>query len=858
MSRPSDDDLDEELRAHLRMAINERVARGESRDSAERAARRELGNVTHIKEVSREQRGLWLERLAQDLAYGARALRRAPAFTVVAVLTLALAIGANTAVFTVVNSVLLRPLPFREPSQLFLVSHLPTDLPFELPPGLADGVWLEYRDRTRVFERVTAYRRAQTTLSGVGDAVRLTGAYVDASFLATLGVRPTLGRPFVKDEETTGRDRAVILSDRLWRERFAADPRVINSNVSLDGVPHIVVGVMPPGFGYPNASEFWKPLAVTLQPGNSFILSVLGRLRDGTTAAQARSELDAIVRALPPDPRARSLNLEAAIHPLKDFLTGNVEKSLLIFTGAVAFVLLIACANVANLLLIRAAARRREMAVRVALGAGRGRIARQLLTESLLVGIIGGVIGGVVALVGVRTLLAIAPQGRIPRIDEVQVDGWVLAFTLAVSLVTGLVFGLVPALSSARRDPNEALAHSTRMVGGAYSRLRGALVAAEIALALVLLTGAGLMIKSFLNMRGVDKGYDGAHVTTMAVNLPATSYPDVTRLRAFHADMLERLARIPGVSSVGAVTFRPMGGAGINGDFKVDGPTPLPDGYSVDKTAISPGYFKAMDMRLVRGRDFTSRDNANAPGVVIISETIARRVWPNEDAIGKRISMESKPGPRDWLTVVGVVNDIVQGEGLARHSTMYLPYLQFPWRFFIDHMTYVVHSGPGVAAGMRAALREKDPTVPAQALMTMDEAMLQVVADPLFQTRLLGAFALIAVLLAAIGTYGVLAYDVAERTREIGLRMALGATPGNVMRMVLRRTGVLALWGSALGVLGSLAVTGVLTKSLFEVEPTDPATIAVVAVAIVLVALAAGYVPAQRATRTPALTAIND
>jgi putative ABC transport system permease protein len=412
----------------------------------------------------------------------------------------------------------------------------------------------------------------------------------------------------------------------------------------------------------------------------------------------------------------------------------------------------------------------------------------------------------------------------------------------------------------ARRDPNEALTHSTRMVGGAHSRMRGTLVAAEIALALVLLTGAGLMIKSFMNMRGLNKGFNGAHVTTMAVNLPATSYPDVTRLRAFHTDMLDRLARIPGVHSVGAVTFRPMGGAGINGDFKVDGPTPLPDGYSVDKTAISPGYFRAMEMRIVRGRDFAATDDASAPGVVIISETIARRVWPNEDAIGKRISMSSKPGPQDWLTVVGVVNDIVQDGGMTKHSTMYLPYLQFSWTFFIDHMTYVVHSGlgPGVAAGMRAALRDKDPTVPAQALMTMDEAMLEVVADPLFQTRLLVVFALLAVLLAAIGTYGVLAYDVTERTREIGLRMALGATPGDVMRMVLRRTGVLALWGTGFGVLGSLAVTGVLTKSLFEVAPTDPATLAVVATAIVLVALAAGFVPARRATRTPALTAIND
>jgi predicted permease len=856
-----DEELEEELASHLRMAIADRMARGESRESAERAARLDFGNVTHVKEVTRDlRRGVWLERLVQDVRYGARALRRTPAFTVVAVLTLALAIGANTAVFTVVNSVLLRPLPFRDPSRLFLVSYMPTDLPFEVPPGLPDRTWLAYRERARTFERVSAYGRSQATLSGVGDAVRLAGARVDANFFSVLGIAPVLGRSFVGEEESVGRDHVVILSNGLWHDRFAADPHVVGRVISLDGIPHVVIGVMPSGFSFPAASELWTPLAIQLDAGNSFLLSILGRLPADATPDQARNELASIVDALPRDPRdRRDRKMLAAILPLKDVLTGKVAKSLLIFSGAVAFVLLIACANVANLLLIRAATRRREMAVRVALGASRVRIARQLLTESALVGLAGGAVGVLVAQVGVRTLLAIAPQGRIPRLDEVHVDGWVLGFTIAISLITGIVFGLVPALQSARRPPAEALAHSTHVVGGVQSRLRAILVSAEVALALVLLTGAGLMIKSFVRMRNVDKGYDGSRVMTMAVDLPSLRYPDVTRTRAFHTALVGRLAGIPGVQSAAGASFAPMGAVGVMGNFVVDGPTPFPKGYSVDKTLVTPGYFAAMGVRLLRGRDFTANDDDHVPSVVIVSERVARRIWPNDDALGKRISMADKPGPQDWLTVVGVANDVMQDGVTEKHSTIYLPYLQTGWLFLLSHMTYVVRSDAGaasIAPAMRAALREVDPAVPAQSLQTMDDAMLQVVAEPLFQTRLLTVFSVIAILLAAIGTYGVLAYDVTERSREIALRMALGATPSDVIRMVMRRTGTLAVSGAVVGAVGSIAITRVLTKSLFEVKPTDPATIASMIVVIVLVALAAGFVPARRAARLDVLTTL--
>ncbi|TMG01127.1 MAG: ABC transporter permease, partial [Chloroflexi bacterium] len=707
--------------------------------------------------------------------------------------------------------------PFRDPGRLYAVSYLPTNLPFELPPGLDDRLYLEYRRHDLRFERVTGYQRQELTLSGVGDATRVPGARASATFFAVLGVQPAVGRGFTPEEDEAGNDRVVILSDLLWRTRFNGDRGVLGTTIVLDGISRTVVGIMPRGFTFPAASQLWTPLALRLDPGNSFIFPVVGRLRTDATPEQAKSELVAIARAMPADPRAAGLTPAAAIIPLQDTVTGKAQASLYILAGAVAFVLLIACANVANLLLIRAATRRHEMAVRVALGASRARIVRQLLTESVLIALLGGTAGIIVAFVGLHALLAMAPAGRIPRIDEVHLNGWVLGFTLTVSLVTGILFGVVPARSGARREPREALSHGLRLLGGPHRRLRAGFVTGEIALALVLMTGAGLMIKSFLVMRSLDTGYDASRVVTMAVDLPPIGYAEATRNRAFHTHLLERLARIPGADAVAAVSFRPMAGMGIMGNFSVEGPTPLPHGYSVDKPTVSPGYFRALGIRILAGRDFTPADRGGAPGVVVVSQSVARRLWPGQDAVGKRISMQDDPGPTDWLTVIGVVNDVVQDEQLTRHSTIYLPYLQMTSPGFINHMTYVVRPAPGaanVAPAMRAALRDVDRAVPAQALQTMDQSMLDTIAEPVFQMRLLTGFALLALLLAALGTYGVLAYDVTERTREIGLRLALGATPGNVLRMVLGRTAALALAGALLGLGGALLLTRVLTKSL--------------------------------------------
>jgi putative ABC transport system permease protein len=474
--------------------------------------------------------------------------------------------------------------------------------------------------------------------------------------------------------------------------------------------------------------------------------------------------------------------------------------------------------------------------------------------------LIGGAAGIFVAAIGVRALVAMAPAGRIPRLEEVSVDGLVLTCTMAVALLTGLVFGVVPALIGSRREPREALANGVRTVVGPQGALRRSLVSAEIALALILLTGAGLMVKSFVRMRTVDTGYRAERVHTLVVDLPRLSYPNAERIHGFHGAMLEQLAALPGTVAVGAVSFRPMSGRGIMGNFTIDGGETFRKGYLVDKPTVSAGYFGAMGIRVLHGRDFTDRDNSRAPGVVVISESVARTVWPGQNAVGKRISMRDKPQAGDWLTVVGVVNDVMQDAELTRRSTVYLPYLQTSSMFFIDHMTFVVRSDAtarNVGTAMRTALRRVDPTVPAQSVQSMDDVMLTAIAEPLFQTRLITVFSLLALVLAIVGTYGVLAYDVAERTREISLRMALGATSGDVMRAVLGQTSVLALIGAIIGVLGSLALSRVLTKSLFEVTPTDPQTMIGAVVLIVISALAAGYIPARRATRVEALSALS-
>jgi putative ABC transport system permease protein len=787
-------------------------------------------------------------------------LRRSPAFTAVAVLALALGIGANTAVFTVVNGVLMRPMPFPEPEKLFLVSYSSQPGPFDSGPALVDRHYLEFRQQDRLFEHIATFTGNSASLTGAGDPVQLPAANVTSEFFSVLRVKPAIGRGFLAGEDQPGRDKVVILGDKLWRARFNADPGISGKTIKLDGLSYTVIGVMPAGLAFPNDAELWMPLVIAVDDHNSFLRPVVGRLKPGVSRQQAQAELDAIAPRFSKGPGDQQPALALRLVPLKDLLVARIRESLLIFAGAVAFVLLIACANVANLLLARAAGRYQEMGVRTALGASRGRLIRQLLTESTLVSLAGGAAGIVLALWGVPALLAIAPAGKIPRIEQVRIDGWVLAFTIAVSFATGIIFGLAPALQVTRRHVRESLSHGGRTIAGMHERLRGGLVVAEMALALILLTGAGLMLKSFVRLSAVDPGFRPENVLTMTVDLPTSIYRTAQQMQAFHAQTLAKLSGLAGVRAAGVVNFSPLGSFWITGDFKLEDGRQLPAGYAVAKPCTSPGYFRAMGIRLLSGRDFTEQDNAKAPGVVVISQAVARRLWPAEDPIGKRISMQDNPKPADWLTIVGVVGNVRQ-ESLTEgpRPAIYQPYTQITHPFFLGHMNFVVRTASDpyqLSSAMRGVVREVDRDQPVMAVQTMQDVILSHTAEPRFQARLLGVFSILALLLASLGIYGVLAYSVAQRTHEIGIRMALGAQRGDVLRIVLRRTILLAATGIAVGAAGAFAVTRVLSKVLFEVKPTDPATFALVALLLAAVALAAGLIPARRATKVDPMVAL--
>jgi len=848
-------ELDEELAGHMRMAIEERVARGERREDAERAARREFGNLGVVTEVTREMwGGGWIERLLQDVRYGMRTLRRSPAFTIVALSTLALGIGATTAMFTVVHAVLLRPLPYPRSDRLVRLAYEYPKSPFFTEGGISDRQWVDHRSRYRAFARVAAMTSGLVTLTNAGDPVRLQGASVAAGLFETLGITPAFGRTFGPDDEQIGAVPVVILGDALWRERFGADSAMVGRPITLDGVRHTVVGVMPPRFAYPLDARLWRPLRIQLAPNRLQMLSAVGRLRDGVTRAQAVAELDALAAA----DRARD-SMVSRVTPLKDTVVGDVTRSLLVFAGAVGLVLLIACANVANLLLMRATTRRREMAVRAALGAGRRRLVRQLVTESALLWVGAGIAGAGVAMAGVRALLALAPAGRIPRHGEIGVDATALAFALGVSLGTGLIFGLIPAIRATASSVRDALAATARTMSGRDGRLRGALVMAEIALALVLLTGAGLMMESFIRLRRVEMGFRPAGLDLLTVDLPEATYPSASAMQAAHQAVLDRLGKIRGVASAAAVNFVPLGGAMIRGDIKVDGRT-IPPGYLVAKPSVSPGYFRTMGIGLRLGREFTAGDAASSPGVVIVSQSVARQIWPDVNPIGQRISNKDVPGPGDWLTVIGVVDDVGQTSiDTHREPAIYQPIQQLTQTFFLGHMSFVVRAVDDPARllpEMRRVLRDVDPNQPIGSIGTMESAISATVAEPLFQARLIGAFSVVALVLAAIGIYGVVAYSVAERTHEIGIRVALGAGSADVVGMVLGRLLVLLVPGVALGVLGALATTRVLSSLLFAIRPNDPATFISVAALLAAVAIVAGVAPARRASRVDPLVAL--
>jgi predicted permease len=850
-------ELDEELNGFLAMAAEEKMKAGMSRADALRAVRLERGNLEVTKEVVRSAG--WeslVETCWQDLRFGLRMLLKHPGFTALTVMTLALGIGANTAVFTVVNGVLLRPMPFPQADRLFLVSLTPRGGPFDWQPGVSDGDYLAFRDQDQVFANVASFTTGtKANLTGSGDPVQIPVAYVTAEFFATLRTNAEIGRTFLTGEGEPGNDNFVVLSNELWKGRFGSNSEVLGKTVQLDGVSRTVIGVMPLGFEFPGAMV-WMPLSIRIDQHNSFTRPVVGRLKTDFSPQQAQAELETFAERLPLGPGESKKDRMPQIIPLKDLLVANVRPSLLVFAGAVAFVLLIACANVANLFLAQGTSRKQEMAVRRTLGANRWRLVRQLLTESALVSLAGGAAGILLAFWSVPVLTALAPAGKVPRMEMIRIDGWVLAFTLGLSVFTGILFGLAPTFQATR--PGARANQAGRGITVSHEGIRGALTISEIAIALTLLTGAGLMLKSFLRLRAVNPGFSPHSVMTMTVDLPDSAYRMALQMQMFHTQTLAEISRLPGVLRAGAVDWVPLGGELAKGTFQVEGGQ-RPRGFMVDKPCISPGYFRAMGIQLVRGREFTERDSATAPGVVVVSQSVARTLWPGKEPLGKRISMEDEPKPEDWLTVVGVVDDVKQ-QGLAKDSdaAIYQPYLQVSSPFFLSHMTFVVRTAlppESVAAGMRGILRDVDKSQPI-AIASMDSLIAATTAESRFQTRLLTTFALIALALTIVGTYGVLAYSVAQRTQEIGVRMALGARSADVLQMLLKKALVLISAGIVLGGAGAFTLTRVLTGFLFEVKPSDLPTLAAVALILALATLAACYVPARRAMRVDPIVAL--
>ena len=800
-----------------------------------------------------------MKTLWQDLRYGARMLLKNPGFTLIAVITLALGIGANALIFSVVNAVLLRPLPFKEPERLIMIRE--TKIPQFPEFSVSPGNFLDWKRRNTVFERLVAINTPSFNLIGTGDPEQISGMRVTDGFFAMLGAKPELGREFLPEEDQPDRNNVVILSHGLWQRRFGGDPKIINQTITLSGRIYTVIGVMPATFSFGGReTALWTPMGFTsddAQNHGGHFLSAIGQLKPGAKLEQARSEMSAIAGQLAQEYPDANAGWNVKLLPLQEFIVRSVETALLVLLGAVAFVLLIACANVANLLLARAAGREKEIAIRTALGAGRARIVRQLLTESALLALAGGVAGLLLAKWGTDLLLKLAPQ-NLPRMSDVSLDGRALAFTAAVTLLTGLIFGLVPALQASKPNLTETMKDAGgrgSTEGGRRQFVRGSLVVLEMASALLLLVGAGLLIKSFWRLQRIDPGFNPNNALTASVTLPSRKYPEENQQSAFFQQLLEKVRALPGVQAAGASNVVPLGGDYVLG-FVIEGRPPLPPGagQSTNYYAVSADYFKAMGIPLLRGRVFTEQDTRNSTRVAVISESMAKRVFPNEDPIGKRIHVTN--GPTVFREIVGIVGD-VKHYGLDQDTTLqtYEPYTQQPFSF----MTLVVRTA-GDPTNLTSAIRNQvlsiDKEQPVSGVRTLEQRVSTSIAQQRFSMLLLGVFAAVAMVLAAVGIYGVLSYAAAQRTHEIGIRMALGARAGNVLKMVIGQGMKLALAGVALGSGAALALTQLMKRLLFGVTAADPMTYVVIALSLTLVALFACWIPARRAAKVDPMVAL--
>ncbi|HEX8140385.1 MAG TPA: ABC transporter permease [Pyrinomonadaceae bacterium] len=807
----------------------------------------------------------------QDLRYGVRMLLKSPGFTLVAVFALALGIGANTAIFSVVNAVLLRPLPFAEPERLvrlwgtFSQQSVPRGEGQYYDFNISPNDFADWRTQNRSFEAIAVFSSyGSVTLTGRDEPLRLRCPVVSTEYFSVLGVKPALGRFFLPEEEQVGKHRVVVLSYGAWQQKFGADPSVVGQTLTLNGSSYTVVGVAPKIFEQPRPTpsaepDMWRPLALELEPGGraSHFLHAMARLKPGVSLQQAQADMDSITANLERQYPDSNLGRGVRLSSLHEAIVGNIRPALRVLLGAVGFVLLIACANVANLLLARSTVRQREMAIRTALGASRLRIVRQLLTESILLAAVGGGLGLLLALWATDLLTGLGGKD-IPRLGAISLDGRILGFTLLVSLLTGIIFGLIPALESARPDLNVSLKEGGRANVGGGQRFRQFLIVSEVALSLVLLVGAGLMMRSFWRLQHVQLGFDADNLLTLDLSLPRTRYKQADEAALFQQQLVERLKALPGVTSAASSSVLPLSGGNSCDGMMIEGRPLASAGEApcVEVRQTSPDYLRAMGIPLLRGRQLTEQDKRDAPFVVVINEALARRFFAGTDPIGQRISHSDPSGPPVWRTIVGVAGDVRHfGLDAEPLPEFYEPQLQAPsWG-----TSLVVRSASdpaSVAAAVRAEVRRMDADLPVYNVKTMRELASESVAQPRFRTLLLAIFAAVALLLSGVGLYGVMSYWVTQRTREIGVRMALGAQASDVLRMVVGQGMMMAVVGVCVGLVASLALTRVIHSLLFGVSTTDPLTFAAVPLVLCVVAFLASYIPARRATRIDPMIAL--
>lgn len=865
-------DLDKELRFHLDRQTEENIAAGMPPQQARYAAVRRLGGVTQIEEECRTMRRTdFIESFWYDLRYTFRALGRSPGFALVMVLTLALSIGANSAIFSVIRGVLLRQLPYPEQHRIVRFFLSSAAYP-KFPVNAFD--FLDFRARNRSFDCMAIMSRADLQLSGAGEPQRLTSFRISAGYLRVLGLRTQRGREFDTRDELPGNERIAIVSDRLWRTRFNADPNIIGTKIRLDARPFTVVGVMPAQMQHPgneyrpvpygDSVDVWWPFTFEGNPNRrgSHYIEGMGRLKRGVKVASADAEMNAIMAQLAREHPDNDSGWRVLVIPVYREIVGASERMLLVLLGAVGLVLLIACANAANLLLARATGRRREIAVRLALGAARSRLIRQMLTESLVISVLGAVGATAIAIFGVKALVAMLPAG-FPRSQDIHVDFAVFAFTLAIALTTGIFFGLAPALQSSQADVHQNLREGGRgtTAGARHLRMRNWLVISEVSLACVLLIGAGLLLRSFLNLMHTDPGFRAEHVLTASISLPKETYKDGPAVLRFCNQLTERLAVLPAVHASGLGSDLPWTGYDDNlGGFDIEGKQPPPhEAFHGRYHQSSPGYFRALGIPLLSGRFFSDEDNMHGPLVLIVNRAMAQRYWPGENVIGKRINFfNDHPKDKDWTTIVGVVGDVkdTPQKGSAEPA-FWWPIQQTPFGFPGLMIAVRADSEPAsLVSAVRSSVRDLDAALALADVRLMEQITNESMSAPRFSVFLVGLFAMLAITLAAIGTYGVISYSVNQRMHEFGMRVALGAKPWDVLRLVLAQGMKLALAGVLIGIVCALVLARVLRNLLYEVSAADPLTFIVVALLALGVAVLACYLPARRATRADPMIAL--